>query len=88
MSTAPGSATAISERLRAEVYSVVLPRCEVGSEDDFFELGGDSLGLIRLVSLAQEAFGVRIPVRGFLAQPTLSALAGAIGAACGEAPPG
>ncbi|WP_228688185.1 pyridoxal-phosphate dependent enzyme [Amycolatopsis keratiniphila] len=55
-------------------YAVVLPGIEVGDDDDFFELGGDSLGLIRVATLAQQEAGVEVDVRTFLEKPTLATL--------------
>ncbi|MBT2508657.1 amino acid adenylation domain-containing protein [Streptomyces sp. ISL-98] len=49
----------------------------VGSlDDDFFALGGHSLRLIRLLGLIERQCGTRIPVRDFLAAPTVRATAG------------
>jgi acyl carrier protein len=80
MSTPSDASPIIAKRLLAEAYAVVLPEREIGFEDDFFELGGDSIGLIRLISLAQEIFDIEIPVRTFFAEPTLARLVEIIGA--------
>jgi acyl carrier protein len=75
----PASATAgvrdqIAARLRGECYAVIIPEVEVGPEDHFFELGGDSVMLIRLVALAQQVFQVDVEALPFFQQPTLTVL--------------
>ncbi len=35
---------------------------EIGTSDDFFQLGGDSLGIIKLISQIQKEFGVAIEI--------------------------
>ena len=47
----------------------------VGRHDDFFSLGGDSIGAIRLVSLARGRGGLAIQVRDVFAHPSAASLA-------------
>jgi acyl carrier protein len=47
----------------------------VGVENDFFELGGDSLRSMQLTSRTNAAFGVALTLRDVLAMRTVSALA-------------
>lgn len=62
-------------RLREQCYGVVLPGVEVGAQDNFFDLGGDSIQLIRVVAIAQDTFGVEIDALDFFLKPTLARLA-------------
>jgi NADPH:quinone reductase-like Zn-dependent oxidoreductase/acyl carrier protein len=48
---------------------------EVGIHDDFFDLGGDSLSAIRLLSRCREEFGVDQTLASLLDHPTVSRLA-------------
>lgn len=50
----------------------------VGITDDFFELGGDSLLALRLLSMLRDAYGVEISVARMFQRPTVAALAEAV----------
>ncbi|QLY31768.1 amino acid adenylation domain-containing protein [Nocardia huaxiensis] len=75
---APETAT---EKAVAEVFSAVLhrdPAAEarlVGADDDFFELGGNSLIATQVVARLGAALGVRVPVRALFEAPTVAELA-------------
>ncbi|AXL87387.1 hypothetical protein C4J65_02960 [Streptomyces sp. CB09001] len=45
------------------IWEDVLGRSDIGIEDDFFVLGGNSLHLIRLVSRLSEHLGVDLPLQ-------------------------
>jgi amino acid adenylation domain-containing protein len=63
------------EELLAGIWTQV---CEVESvhvNDDFFQLGGDSLMATQLLSRLREAVGVEIPFNRFFAMPTVAAMA-------------
>ncbi|MFI9723614.1 amino acid adenylation domain-containing protein [Streptomyces sp. NPDC052396] len=47
---APEQALTPTERLLAEVWAEVLETPDIGPEDDFFEIGGDSLSALRVVA--------------------------------------
>ena len=64
-----------AEKAVAAVFAEVLQRDRVGADDDFFELGGNSLIATRMVSRLGAAFGVAVPVRLMFEAPTVSALA-------------
>jgi len=54
-------------------------RCEqIGVEDDFFALGGDSLSAMRLVGRIGSSFGVTLSLRDFYSASTVGDLAGLI----------
>ncbi|WP_442788677.1 phosphopantetheine-binding protein [Dactylosporangium sp. NBC_01737] len=63
----------------------------MGVEDRFADLGGHSLAAARVCALAGRAFGTTVTLAGFLAEPTVAALAALVrqGAApAGDAPCG
>ncbi|MGH3171665.1 MAG: acyltransferase domain-containing protein [Trebonia sp.] len=62
------------ERLLADVFSGVLGLQEIAVDDNFFDLGGDSLIAVRLADMISRAFGVKIPVRTILRSPSVSEL--------------
>ncbi len=66
--------TALEERL-AGVWRELLGLASVGVHDDFFDLGGDSLLVTRLIGLLEEAFGVQLSLRAVFEAPTVSELA-------------
>ncbi len=51
-----------------------LERGEVGSEDNFFDLGGHSLVAAQLSGRVEEAFGVHVSMGDFLEDPTVGGL--------------
>ncbi|MFM8332068.1 MAG: phosphopantetheine-binding protein, partial [Candidatus Methylumidiphilus sp.] len=54
---------------------------QVGVDDDFFELGGDSLLAIRLMNGIKGLFGRQLPLPLLLGQPTIRRMAEALCAA-------
>ncbi|MFJ4670087.1 amino acid adenylation domain-containing protein [Kitasatospora purpeofusca] len=76
-----------AEQLIAAVWADVLGVPEVGAEDNFFHLGGDSLTAVRVVGRVFDAFGMISPYAIFDA-PTLAGFAAAVTASAGgERPP-
>lgn len=62
------------ERLLAELWESVLSlERHVGAEDNFFRVGGDSIGAIKLITAAR-AKGISITVANIFQHPTLSDL--------------
>lgn len=72
-----GSAT---EEKLSRIWSELLHLSSVGGHDDFFELGGDSISAIHMITLAAEQ-GIRLEVNRVFATPTIAALAETIVAA-------
>jgi acyl transferase domain-containing protein/thioesterase domain-containing protein/acyl carrier protein len=66
------------ERRIAAIWRELLGLELVGRHDDFFELGGQSLIAIRLMTRLQREFGVRLQLSDIFELQTLAALAGAI----------
>lgn len=69
---APRNAT--EERLIA-IWEQLLNQRPIGIRDNFFDLGGHSLLLIRLIVQIEKAFGQRLPVAAVMQAPTVEALA-------------
>jgi acyl-coenzyme A synthetase/AMP-(fatty) acid ligase/thioesterase domain-containing protein/acyl carrier protein len=62
------------QRDLAELFASVLGVERVGLDDDFFELGGDSLGVVELVAAIDERFGVDLATSAVLDAPTVEEL--------------
>ncbi|MET0136113.1 MAG: amino acid adenylation domain-containing protein, partial [Kibdelosporangium sp.] len=62
------------ESVLAEIWADVLGVPQVGVEDDFFGLGGDSILSIQVVSRARQA-GLRLTSKDVFLQPTVARLA-------------
>ncbi|HEX6037119.1 non-ribosomal peptide synthetase, partial [Longimicrobium sp.] len=65
------------ERALAEIWAQALRRDRVGVEDSFFELGGDSILSIQVVSRARRA-GLLLSPRHLFEHPTIAALAAVV----------
>ncbi|GAA2425110.1 amino acid adenylation domain-containing protein [Streptomyces glaucus] len=61
-----------AERRIRDVWTTVLERAVPGVEDDFFELGGTSLKLLRLYALLEERFPGTFRVAQLFAHPTIA----------------
>jgi arthrofactin-type cyclic lipopeptide synthetase A len=68
---APGTAT---EMAVAKIWGEVLRQERVGAEDSFFDLGGNSLGAMRIVARMQEA-GIGVPLHAIFERGTVSRIA-------------
>jgi amino acid adenylation domain-containing protein len=56
----------------AAIWAEVLGVPRVGRDDDFFELGGDSLSMIRVISKIRQALGVEVEAEAVFDAPRLS----------------
>ncbi|MFE3262497.1 non-ribosomal peptide synthase/polyketide synthase, partial [Nocardia sp. NPDC059229] len=63
------------EEIVAGIFSDVLGVGRVGLDDDFFELGGNSLIATQVVARVGQALDTRIPVRALFDAPTVAGLA-------------
>ena len=72
---APQGATEIK---LAQIWAEILGRDQVGTEDNIFEIGGDSLLIFRIVARANES-GIKLTVRQFFEHRTIAALAARVG---------
>nr|MDQ2769405.1 amino acid adenylation domain-containing protein [Bacteroidota bacterium] len=66
------------------IWQELLDLTQVGTTDNFFEIGGHSLKATQLVSKIHRAFEVRLALRTVFLQPTVQQLARAIAAATTE----
>ncbi|MET9210698.1 MULTISPECIES: amino acid adenylation domain-containing protein [unclassified Nocardia] len=73
---APGTE---QEKLVAGLFGEVLGRTDIGADDDFFALGGNSLVATRLVARLGAATGDRVAVRALFETPTVAGLAATLG---------
>ncbi|AGM07923.1 amino acid adenylation domain-containing protein [Amycolatopsis keratiniphila] len=62
------------ERVVCAVWADVLGLDEVGVDDGFFALGGDSLNATKVVSRIRELFEIELPIRVVLESPTVAEL--------------
>jgi amino acid adenylation domain-containing protein/FkbH-like protein len=62
----------------AQVWAEVLGRDHVGATENFFDLGGDSLRAMEVISRLREELNVELPLIAFFEDPTVSHLAAAI----------
>jgi acyl carrier protein len=66
------------ESVVAGIWGAVLGVPAVRVEDDFFELGGNSLVAVQLIAQIREATGVRLPMRAIFETPTVSEMAATV----------
>jgi hypothetical protein len=67
-----------TEKMLAAIWSELLDVKDIGVNDDFFDLGGQSLVAIKAVSRIRDAFEVDVSLRNLFDQPTVGGLAGTI----------
>lgn len=75
--------TSAIEFLLADIWRVVLGVEEIGRNDNFFDLGGNSLSAIQVVARAQQLFGKDIPITTLFEGGTLGEFAEEIERAVG-----
>jgi amino acid adenylation domain-containing protein len=67
-----------TERTIAPIWQAVLNLEKIGVNDDFFELGGNSLLATQIVSRVQKTFEINLPLRSFFENPTIAGLSQAM----------
>lgn len=63
------------EKIMVELWGGSLGYGNIGVNDDFFELGGDSLKMIHLIAKIQKKFSVAVPIDTFYNSPTIKDIA-------------
>ncbi len=71
--------TSATEEILTGIYAEVLGVDRVGVDDSFFDLGGDSISAMRLITAINGALDVDLPVRHVFEAPTVAQLALRIG---------
>ncbi len=78
LSAAHVSPVSPEERALAGMWVQLLGVEGIGVDDDFFELGGDSLMAVELFAMIKAHFGQELPLGALARQPTIAGLAGAL----------
>lgn len=66
--------TTCTEKELQNIWSLALGIDHIGIHDNFFNLGGHSLLVARIVSKIRKTFGVNVPMRALFEYPTLATL--------------
>jgi nonribosomal peptide synthetase DhbF len=77
--------SAALERTIADLWRQVLGVAGVQPDENFFDLGGDSVLMIRVHRMLCDALGTPVPILQLFQHPTIRALAAALPAAEGAA---
>jgi len=75
LSTSYRAPSTPDERAIAQVWCDALGLATVGVDDDFFELGGDSILASSVISKLQQMHAVELPLESLLSEPTIAFLA-------------
>lgn len=64
-----------SEHLLYALWSELLAVSDLGTDDNFFDLGGNSIAAVQIVARVRAETGVDLPISRFLIDPTIRSLA-------------
>ncbi|UAA39976.1 amino acid adenylation domain-containing protein [Paraneptunicella aestuarii] len=71
-------------KLKADENEGQLPGALVGANDNFFQLGGHSILVVRLVARVRDKFAIELPVKAVFQHPQLNELAAYIDSLLGD----
>lgn len=74
----------LAERTLQSIWQRVLGLPRIGIHDDFFQIGGDSLSAMRLISAASSVLNCELPMRVLLSAPTIAQMASSLMSPAGE----
>jgi amino acid adenylation domain-containing protein len=80
----PAAVATGTEAVLAELFATVLGRDRVGAQDSFFDLGGSSLAVMRLVDAIAGRLGADVGVATIFVHPTPRQLAASLAADAGR----
>lgn len=66
------------ERRLADLWATLLKLEQVGTHDNFFEIGGHSLLAMRVIAHIRDIIGVELPLRQLFETPTIEQIARSI----------
>ncbi|MCP4155264.1 MAG: non-ribosomal peptide synthetase, partial [bacterium] len=66
------------EKKLAAMYEEILEIEKVGTGDNFFEIGGQSIAAMRVMAKVNDTFAVKIPLASFFQESTVKKIAGMI----------
>ncbi|MGW4355670.1 amino acid adenylation domain-containing protein [Nocardia sp. NPDC004582] len=72
------------ERVLVAAFEAVLESPRVGVDDNFFDIGGNSMGAVRVVTQVREATGIPMRLQWMFLDPTPAALARRLGEAAAQ----
>ncbi|MDX3854761.1 amino acid adenylation domain-containing protein [Streptomyces sp. AK02-01A] len=70
-----------------QIWKRLLLQPDIGIGDSFFDIGGTSISAIKMAHAVREAFGVALPVRDIIVNPTIEALGGRLRQGSSGQPP-
>lgn len=74
-SSTPDEAMSDDEQAIAEIWKTVLLVEQVSRDDDFFQLGGNSLLAVRMIARMNKTFGLNLPIQIIFEDRTIAAMA-------------
>ncbi len=78
-----GDGLTATEKAIADLWCSILDVDSVGVEDDFFDLGGTSLALVRMFDIVTQTFGAEVDIAVLLDGATVAVLAASVDRAAG-----
>ncbi len=67
-----------TEQALAEIWADLLDTQDIARQDNFFQLGGNSLNALKMIGAVATRLDRRVPITGVFTEPTLAAIARAI----------